>query len=148
MQISLTRVVTNTSKHSHISSVLRQLHWLPIEHWCVFKPVSLIIPTNWWPGALYPFWCLGIFLKPPVPDSVLLPVSQSIPSLHKSTRVVWLWCTKHWKEFTTFNQLHLSHHLDANWMHTYLKRLMVHKHSINPGDISLWCWHWLVPGLD
>ena len=41
VQNSLARVVTNTSRLSHISPVRKQLHWLPIEYRCIFKTALL-----------------------------------------------------------------------------------------------------------
>ena len=37
VQNSLAKIVTNTTKHSHIIPVRKILHWLPIEHPSVFK---------------------------------------------------------------------------------------------------------------
>ena len=37
VQNSLARVVTKTTRYTHISLVRKKLHWLPIEYRCVFK---------------------------------------------------------------------------------------------------------------
>ena len=42
VQNSLARIVTRTSKFSHITPVLRSLHWLPIKHRIRFKTASII----------------------------------------------------------------------------------------------------------
>ncbi len=39
---SAARLVTHTKKHDHITPVLQQLHWLPIEHCISFKILSLV----------------------------------------------------------------------------------------------------------
>ena len=42
VQNSLTRIVTNTTKYSHITPVWKTLHWLPIEHHSIFKTALLV----------------------------------------------------------------------------------------------------------
>ena len=42
VQNSLARIVIRTSKFSHITPVLRSLHWLPIRHRIRFKTASII----------------------------------------------------------------------------------------------------------
>ena len=42
VQNSLARIVTNTTKYSHITSVRKILHWLPIEHRSIFKTALLV----------------------------------------------------------------------------------------------------------
>ena len=42
IQNSLARIVTYTSKFSHITPVLKSLHWLPIYYRCIFKTATLI----------------------------------------------------------------------------------------------------------
>ena len=42
VQNCLTRIITNTTKHSQITPVRKTLHWLPIEHSSIFKTASLV----------------------------------------------------------------------------------------------------------
>ena len=42
IQNSLARIVTHTSKYSHITPVLYSLHWLPIEQRSIFKTLTII----------------------------------------------------------------------------------------------------------
>ena len=39
---SLARIVTNTTKYSHITPVRKTLRWLPIEHHSIFKTALLV----------------------------------------------------------------------------------------------------------
>ena len=42
VQNSLGRIVTNTTKYSHITPVWKTLHWLSIEHRSIFKTALLV----------------------------------------------------------------------------------------------------------
>ena len=42
LQNSLARIVTNTSKFSHITPVLKSLHWLPVQYRIKFKTATII----------------------------------------------------------------------------------------------------------
>ena len=42
VQNSLARIITNTTKYSHITPVRRTLHWLPIDHRSIFKTTLLV----------------------------------------------------------------------------------------------------------
>ena len=42
VQNSLARIVTNTTKYSHITPVRKILHWSPIEHHSIFKTALLV----------------------------------------------------------------------------------------------------------
>ena len=42
VQNSLARIITRTSMFSHITPVLRSLHWLPIKHRIMFKTATII----------------------------------------------------------------------------------------------------------
>ena len=42
VQNSLARIVTNTTKYSHITPVRKILHWLPIEQRSIFKTALLV----------------------------------------------------------------------------------------------------------
>ena len=45
----LARIVTNTTKYSHINPVAKTLHWLPIEHFFYIQDclAGVQIPTQW-----------------------------------------------------------------------------------------------------
>ena len=42
IQNSAARIVTNTSRYTSITPALKKLHWLPVEHRCVFKTATLV----------------------------------------------------------------------------------------------------------
>ena len=42
IQNSAARIVTNTCKFSSITPVLKELHWLPVEHRLAFKTATLV----------------------------------------------------------------------------------------------------------
>ena len=91
VQNSLARIATNITKYSHITSVRKTLHWLPIEHRSIFKTALLV----------YKFLQSGYskyfvpFLKPrhmvynthkSQADGVLLEVQHFATSVYKSTK--------------------------------------------------------------
>ena len=55
IQHSLTRVITNTSKYQHITTILKKLHWLPIKQRIDYKLCLLTYKTltNQQPAYLY-----------------------------------------------------------------------------------------------
>ena len=42
IQNSAARIISNTSRYTSITPVLRKLHWLPVEHHSVFKTATLV----------------------------------------------------------------------------------------------------------
>ena len=38
----LARIVTNHRKYTHVTPILKQLHWLPVKYRCIFKTVTLV----------------------------------------------------------------------------------------------------------
>ena len=38
----LTHMVTNNRKYDHVAPILKQLHWLPVTHHCMFKTTILV----------------------------------------------------------------------------------------------------------
>ena len=42
IQNSAARIVSNTSRYTSTTPVLKKLHWLPVEHRSVFKPATLV----------------------------------------------------------------------------------------------------------
>ena len=48
VQNILARIVTKTSKYSHINPVRKTLHWLPVEHCSLFNCLTGVqVPTLW-----------------------------------------------------------------------------------------------------
>ena len=91
VQNSLARIVTNTIKYSHITSVRKTLHWLPIEHHSIFKTALLVYKFlhSGYPKYFVPF------LKPrhsvyntrkSQADGVFLGVPHFAPSVYKSSK--------------------------------------------------------------
>ena len=91
VQNSLARIVTNTTKYSHIPPVRKILHWLPIEQRSIFKTALLV----------YKFLNCGQpryfapFLKPrqsvyntrkSQADGVFLEIPHFATSLYKSSK--------------------------------------------------------------
>ena len=60
VQNNLARIVTNTTKYSHITPVRKTLHWLPIEDCSIFKTALLVYKFLY---SGYPKYCVP-FLKP------------------------------------------------------------------------------------
>ena len=90
-QNSLARIVTNTTKYSHITPVRKTLHWLPIEHHSIFKTALLMYKFlhRGYPKYFAPF------LKPrhsvyntrkSQDDGVFLEVPHFAPSVYKSPK--------------------------------------------------------------
>ena len=42
IQNTLARVVTNLKRYAHITPILKQLHWLPLKYWNMFKTATLV----------------------------------------------------------------------------------------------------------
>ena len=42
IQNSLARIVSNSTRFSHISPVLKSLHWLPVRHRSIFKTLTIV----------------------------------------------------------------------------------------------------------
>ena len=42
VQNSLARIDTNTNRCSHVTPVLKSLHWLPVQQWSVFKTATIV----------------------------------------------------------------------------------------------------------
>ena len=57
IQNSLARIVTNTTKYSHVTPVRTTLHWLPIEHHSIFKSDLLVYKFLYsgYPNYFVPF---------------------------------------------------------------------------------------------
>ena len=42
IQNTLGRIVTNYNRYSQATPILKKLHWLPVEFWCIFKTATLV----------------------------------------------------------------------------------------------------------
>ncbi len=71
---SAARLATHTKKHDHITPVLQQLHWLPIEHRISFKILSLVFKALH--GLAPPYIC--DLLHPYVPARSLRSSDQDL----------------------------------------------------------------------
>ena len=61
---SLVRIVTNTTKYSHITPIRKTLHWLPIEHCSIFKTALVVYKflQSGYPKYFVPFLNLDMCL--------------------------------------------------------------------------------------
>ena len=91
VQNSLARIVTNTTKYSHITPVRKILHWLPIEHRSIFKTTLLVYKFlhSGYPKYFSPF----LKSRPSVcnthksqTDGVFLEVPYFATSIYKSSK--------------------------------------------------------------
>ena len=42
IQNTLARIVKNHRKYAHVTPILKQLHWLPVQYRCIFKTATLV----------------------------------------------------------------------------------------------------------
>ena len=89
VQNSLARIVKRSSKFSHITPVLRSLHWLPVRHRIRFKTASLIykflhtgVPAYFSPN-LTRYTC-QVNTRRSSPDNLYLHVPVYKPTVNKS----------------------------------------------------------------
>jgi len=89
IQNSLARIITRTSRFSHITPVLRSLHWLPIKHRILFKTATIIykflhtgIPAYFNPH-LVRYTCT-VNTRRGSPDNVYLHIPIYKTSINKS----------------------------------------------------------------
>ena len=91
VQNNLARIVTNTTKYSHITPVRKILQWLPIEHRSIFKTALLVYNFL---NCGHPKY-FSPFLKPrqsvyntrkSQADSVFLQIPHFATSLYKSSK--------------------------------------------------------------
>ena len=89
VQNSLARIITRSSRFSHITPVLRSLHWLPIKHRIRFKTLSIIykflhtgIPTYFSPH-LVRYTC-AVNTRRSSPDNLFLKVPVYKTTINKS----------------------------------------------------------------
>ena len=91
IQNSAARIVTNTSKFSRITPVLKKLHWLPVEYRTVFKTAILVykflhsgIP-QYFDTYLQSYKC-GYNTRHCQNEGKYLAVPRFQPSVHKSAK--------------------------------------------------------------
>ena len=88
-QNTLARIVTRTSKFSHITPVLRSLHWLPIRHRIEFKIATIIYKSlhtglpAYFNDHLTRYTC-KVNTRRGNPDKLFLHVPLYKPSINKS----------------------------------------------------------------
>ena len=91
VQNSLARIVTNTTKYSHITPVRKILHCLPVEHCSIFKTALLVYKFLHFGYSKY----FAPFLKPrqsvynthkSQADGVFLEVPHFATSIYKSSK--------------------------------------------------------------
>ena len=91
VQNNLARIVTNTTKYSHITPVRKILHWLPIEQRSIFKTTLLVYKCLNCGQPRY----FAPFLKPRQSvystrknqaDGVFLEIPHFATSLYKSSK--------------------------------------------------------------
>ena len=68
IQNSAARIVTNSSKYTQITPVLRKLHWLPVQFRSEFKLATLVYKFIKRDACL----CMGDLQAPPAPHFVFL----------------------------------------------------------------------------
>ena len=83
IQNSAARIVSNTSRYTSITPVLKKLHWLPVEHRSVFKTATRFISFS---TLVFPSKLLHTSLPtavPTVPGAVrVVVISLSFPSFN------------------------------------------------------------------
>ena len=152
-QNSLARIVTNTTKYSHITPVRKTLHWLPIEHRSIFK-IGLLVCKFLHSGyqiyfvpVLKPICCIYKTCKSQA-DGVFLEVPHFVTSAYKSTKYFGLSFAydvpKIWNELP-------DDVLSATPLHSFRKKLKpisLHKHiHLNFCFFGISPWHRPLLGL-
>ena len=89
VQNSLARIVTNTTKYSHISPISKIFHWLPIEHRSIFKTALLVYKFLYcsYPKYFAPFLRQSVYnTRKSQADGVCLEVPHFATSIYKSSK--------------------------------------------------------------
>ena len=84
IQNSAARIISNTSRYTSITPVLKKLHWLPVEHRSVFKTATLVYKFlhTGFPKYCAPYTSLPTTV-PTVPGTVrVVVISLSFPSFN------------------------------------------------------------------
>ena len=89
LQNSVARIITKSSKLSHITPVLIKLHWLPIKYRSIFKTLTIIykfldsgLPQYFSPYLSY--YTCSVNTRRSRPDNLYLNVPAYVSSCHKS----------------------------------------------------------------
>ena len=88
IQNTLARIVTNCNKYTLTSSILKRLHWLPVEFRCIFKTATLVYKFlhSGHPSYFDPLLstrCGRYGKRYNRPDKRFLEVPQFCPYVHK-----------------------------------------------------------------
>ena len=89
IQNTLRKIVTNCNRLSQASPMLKKLHWLPVEVWCIFKTATLVYKflhsgySSYFSPHLS-IHCGRYGTRYNRPDKRFLEVPQFYPSVHKS----------------------------------------------------------------
>ena len=91
IQNTLTRIVTNHRKYTHVTPILKQLHWLPVKYRCIFKTAILVhkFLHSGSPSYFEPFLSLGscpYSTRHSHPDRQYLTVPPFHSSVFKSVK--------------------------------------------------------------
>jgi hypothetical protein len=85
VQNSAARLVTYTSRFEHITPVLRELHWLPVEKRVIFKVLLLTYKALNGMGPIY----LTELLQPVRPSRTLRSSARSLQLVVPRTKHSW-----------------------------------------------------------
>ena len=93
IQNTLCRFVTNCNRYSLGTPILKPLHWLPVEFWCIFKTVTLVYkflhsghPSDFSPHLSILSGRYGRTYNHP--DKRFTQVPHYYPSVHKSNKIL------------------------------------------------------------
>ena len=91
IQNSATRIVSNTSRYTSITSVLKKLHWLPVEQPTVFKTATLVYKFlhTGFPRYFAPYlssYSSSYSTRRSQSDCNFLVIPKFYPSVHKSVK--------------------------------------------------------------
>ena len=87
IQNSAARIISNTSRYTSITPVLKKLLWLPVEHCSVFKNSHpcLQVSSHWFPKYFAPY-IFSYITRHSQSGGNFLVVPKFQPSIHKSVK--------------------------------------------------------------
>ena len=91
MKNSAARIVSNTSRYTSITPVLKKLHWLPVEHCSVFKTATLVYKFlhTGFPKYFAPYissYSSSYSTRRSLSGGNFLVIPKFQPSVHKSVK--------------------------------------------------------------
>ena len=94
IQNSAARIVSNTSRYTSITPVLKKLHWLPVEQRTVFKTATFIYKYlhTGFPRYFAPYlssYSSSYSTRRSQSSGNFLVIPKFCPSVHKSVKTVW-----------------------------------------------------------